>query len=122
MCRQPAVRAEHQLLARAIVDKFQEEANRYLVILELQADCYAGVWAANAARVSNGRVALESGDLQEGLKTANAIGDDTLQRRSGRQVTPEAFTHGTSEQRKEWLMRGYQTGDPNQCDTFTALQ
>tara|TARA_Y100000052_G_scaffold27581_2_gene36753 strand:- start:38706 stop:39512 length:807 start_codon:yes stop_codon:yes gene_type:complete len=100
----------------------EEEANRYLVMLELQADCYAGVWAANAARVSGGNVALESGDIQEGLKTANAIGDDTLQRRAGRQVTPESFTHGSSEQRQEWLMRGYRTGDPNECDTFSALQ
>ena len=98
----------------------QEEANRWLVKLELQADCYAGVWAANASRVSNGNVALESGDIQEGLKTANAIGDDTLQRRSGRQVTPEGFTHGSSAQRQEWLMRGYRSGNPNDCDTFSA--
>lgn len=99
----------------------EAESNQYLVMLELQADCYAGVWAANAARVSNGNVALEAGDLQEGLRTANAIGDDTLQRNAGRQVTPEAFTHGTSAQRQEWLMRGYNTGDPAQCDTFNAL-
>ena len=99
----------------------EAESNQYLVMLELQADCYAGVWAANAARVSNGNVLLEAGDLQEGLRTANAIGDDTLQRNAGRQVTPEAFTHGTSAQRQEWLMRGYNTGDPAQCDTFNAL-
>lgn len=99
----------------------EAESNQYLVMLELQADCYAGVWAANAARVSNGNVALERGDLQEGLRTANAIGDDTLQRNAGRQVTPEAFTHGTSAQRQEWLMRGYNSGDPNQCDTFSEL-
>lgn len=100
----------------------EAEANRYLVMLELQADCYSGVWAANAARVSGGAVALEPGDIQEGLRTANAIGDDTLQRRAGRQVTPEGFTHGTSEQRQEWLMRGYNSGNPNVCDTFTTLQ
>ena len=100
----------------------EAEANRYLVMLELQADCYSGVWAANAARVSGGNVALEPGDIQEGLRTANAIGDDTLQRRAGRQVTPEGFTHGTSEQRQEWLMRGYNSGNPNVCDTFSALQ
>ena len=99
----------------------EAESNQYLVMLELQADCYAGVWAANAARVSNGNVALESGDLQEGLQTANAIGDDTLQRNAGQRVTPEAFTHGTSAQRQEWLMRGYNSGDPNQCDTFSEL-
>ncbi|MAT34650.1 MAG: flagellar biosynthesis protein FlgM [Ponticaulis sp.] len=114
--------ASQQVRQRQQQASSQEEANRYLVMLELQADCYAGVWAANASRVSNGAVAMESGDIEAGLQTANAIGDDTLQRRSGRQVTPENFTHGSSEQRKEWLLRGYRTGDPNQCDTFTALQ
>jgi predicted metalloprotease len=97
------------------------EGNRYSVALELQADCYAGVWAANAARVSNGQVALEAGDLEEGLKTASAIGDDTLQRRSGGRVSPESFTHGSSAQRVEWLQRGYQSGDPATCDTFSGL-
>ena len=89
--------------------------------LELQADCYAGVWAANAAAVSGGAVALEPGDLEEGLKTANAIGDDTLQRRSGGRVVPEGFTHGSSAQRVEWLRRGYDSGDPAVCDTFGAV-
>ena len=97
------------------------EANRYSVALELQADCYAGVWAANAASVSGGEVAVEQGDLEEGLRTASAIGDDTLQRRSGGQVSPESFTHGSSAQRMEWLQRGYQTGDPASCDTFQGL-
>ncbi len=99
----------------------QAEANQYSVALELQADCYAGVWAANAAAVSNGQVALESGDLEEGLRTASAIGDDTLARRGGGQVVPEGFTHGSSAQRMEWLQRGYQSGDPAVCDTFAAL-
>lgn len=99
----------------------QAEANRYSVALELQADCYAGVWAANAPLVSNGQVALEPGDLEEGLKTANAIGDDALQRRSGRQVSPENFSHGSSAQRMEWLQRGYRSGDPAVCDTFAGL-
>ena len=94
------------------------EANKYSVALELQADCYAGVWAARAATASNGKVALERGDMEEGLKTANAIGDDMLQKRSQGRVTPEAFTHGSAEQRMEWLSRGYRTGDPRQCDTF----
>jgi hypothetical protein len=97
------------------------EANRYSVALELQADCYAGVWAANAAAVSGGEVALEPGDLEEGLRTASAIGDDALQRNSGRGVNPESFTHGSSEQRVEWLRRGYQSGDPAACDTFAGL-
>lgn len=99
----------------------EAEANRYSVALELQADCYAGVWAANASAVSGGQVALEPGDLEEGMKTANAIGDDTLQRRGGGQVSPEGFTHGTSAQRVEWLQRGYQSGDPAVCDTFQGL-
>ena len=99
----------------------EAEANRYSVALELQADCYAGVWAANAAGVSNGQVALEAGDLEEGMKTANAIGDDTLQRRGGGRVSPENFTHGSSAQRVEWLRRGYQSGDPATCDTFSGI-
>jgi uncharacterized protein len=99
----------------------EAEANRYSVALELQADCYAGVWAANASAASNGQVALEPGDLEEGLRTASAIGDDTLQRRSGGRVSPESFTHGSSEQRMQWLRRGYQSGDPAACDTFSQL-
>ncbi len=100
----------------------QEEGNRYSVALELQADCYAGVWAANAPSVSNGEVAFEPGDLEAGLRAANAIGDDTLQRRQGGTIVPEAFTHGSSAQRMEWLKRGFQTGDPAVCDgTFDGL-
>ncbi|HEY0601161.1 KPN_02809 family neutral zinc metallopeptidase [Brevundimonas sp.] len=99
----------------------QAEANQYSVALELQADCYAGVWARNASAVSNGAVALEAGDLEEGLRTASAIGDDTLQRRQGGRVVPEGFTHGSSAQRMEWLRRGYDSGDPAACDTFSAL-
>lgn len=93
------------------------EANRTSVALELQADCYAGVWAASASAASGGRVALEPGDIEEGLKTANAIGDDKLQRRATGRVMPENFTHGSSAQRVAWLKRGYQSGDPRQCDT-----
>ncbi len=99
----------------------QAEANRYSVALELQADCYAGVWAANASAVSNGQVALSAGDLEEGLKTASAIGDDTLQRRSGGRVSPDSFTHGSSADRVTWLRRGYESGDPAACDTFQNL-
>lgn len=98
----------------------ETERNRASVALELQADCYAGVWAANASAASGGKVALEPGDLAEGLKTANAIGDDALQKRSTGQVTPEKFTHGSSAQRVEWLRRGYDAGDPTQCDTFAG--
>lgn len=99
----------------------EAEANRYSVALELQADCYAGVWAANASAVSNGQVALSAGDLEEGLKTASAIGDDTLQRRSGGRVSPDSFTHGSSADRVAWLRRGYESGDPAVCDTFQSL-
>ena len=99
----------------------EAEGNRYSVALELQADCYAGVWAANAASVGNGQVAVEAGDIEEGLRTASAIGDDTLQQRGGGRVSPESFTHGSSAQRMEWLQRGYQSGDPAVCDTFAAL-
>jgi uncharacterized protein len=99
----------------------QAEANRYSVALELQADCYAGVWARHAAAVSNGAVALEAGDLEAGMATASAIGDDTLQRRQGGRVQPESFTHGSSAQRVEWLRRGYESGDPAACNTLQAM-
>ena len=90
------------------------------VRVELQADCYAGVWAAHAARVSGGQVALDPGDLEDGLGAAAAVGDDTIQRRTQGRVVPDAFTHGTAEQRMRWFRRGYETGDPGRCDTFNA--
>lgn len=90
------------------------------VRVELQADCYAGVWAAHAARLSGGQVALDPGDLEDGLGAAAAVGDDTIQRRTRGRVVPDAFTHGTAEQRMRWFRRGYETGDPDHCDTFRA--
>ena len=90
------------------------------VRLELQADCYAGVWAAHAAAVSNGQVALSPADIEDGLRAASAVGDDTLQRKSQGSVMPDAFTHGSSEQRMRWFRRGAETGDPAACDTFRA--
>jgi predicted metalloprotease len=96
----------------------EADGNRWQVAMELQADCYAGVWAARASEASSGQVALEEGDIEEGLNAASRIGDDAL---SGGRASPETFTHGTSEQRVEWLRRGYQTGDPDQCDTFSAM-
>ncbi len=99
----------------------RSEANRYSVALELQADCYAGVWAAHAAEVSNGRVALEPGDIQAGLRAAAAVGDDTLQRQTRGRVVPDSFTHGSAAQRQQWLKRGYDTGEPSACDTFAGL-
>ncbi|NWG93038.1 MAG: neutral zinc metallopeptidase [Parvularculaceae bacterium] len=95
----------------------QEEQNQLQVMMELQADCYAGMWANHADKYSG---LLEEGDIEEGLQAAAAIGDDTLQRNAGRNVTPESFTHGSSEQRVRWFTIGYQTGDINQCDTFGA--
>lgn len=92
-------------------------ANRLSVALELQADCYAGVWAASAGS----RGLLERGDLEEGLGAAAAVGDDRLSGASGRIVNQESFTHGTSAQRMQWFRTGYDTGDPQRCDTFSSL-
>lgn len=98
-----------QLQARAS----RTEGNQLSVQLELQADCYAGVWAAR------NRERLEPGDIEEGMTAANAIGDDTLQRQSQGTVVPDSFTHGTSEQRMTWLRRGLESGgDPAVCNTF----
>ena len=92
----------------------EAEGNAASVRLELQADCYAGVWAAQ------NRNRLEPGDVEEGMRAAQAIGDDTLQRQAGGRVMPDSFTHGTSEQRMRWLRRGMESGDPAACDTFSG--
>lgn len=91
----------------------QTQGNQIQVELELQADCYAGVWAANA-RDAQGSI-LEAGDVEEKMGAAEAIGDDTLQRRSQGRVVPESFTHGTAEQRRAALRRGLESGDPAVC-------
>jgi uncharacterized protein len=96
----------------------EAEANQYSVMLELQADCYAGVWARDAAP----RLNITQQDIDEGLRAATAIGDDTLQRATQGRVVPDAFTHGSSEQRARWLKVGMESGDPNACDTFNARQ
>jgi len=93
------------------------QANALAVRQELQADCFAGVWARNAHEA---RKILEEGDVEEGLNAAAAIGDDRLQRQSRGYVSPESFTHGSSAQRVRWFKRGLATGDPRQCDTFSA--
>jgi predicted metalloprotease len=87
--------------------------------MELQADCYAGVWAHHANRQNQNQL-LEPGDAEEGLAAAAAIGDDRLQRNAGRSVTPESFTHGTSQQRQRWLEAGLESGDVNACNTFAS--
>jgi uncharacterized protein len=99
---------------RAQAQASRTEGNQIQVAVELQADCYAGVWAANA-RDERGSI-LEPGDIEEGMRAAEAIGDDTLQRQSQGRVVPESFTHGTSEQRMASLRRGLQSGDPGACD------
>ncbi len=91
------------------------EGNQLSVRLELQADCYAGLWAR---RIENAASILESGDAQEALNAASAIGDDTLQRNAGRAVVPDSFTHGSSQQRMRWFRRGFDTGSVAACDTF----
>jgi len=95
------------------------EGNAIQVRVELQADCYAGVYAANA-RNERGEAVMEAGDLEEGLRAAQAIGDDTLQRKSQGRVVPEAFTHGSAAQRTAWLRRGLESGDPEACDTLSG--
>ena len=90
----------------------EKEANAYSVPFELQADCLAGVWG------SSQRELLDPGDVEEGLRAAAAIGDDTIQKRSEGYVAPESWTHGSSEMRVRWLRRGLETGDPKACDTF----
>ncbi|WP_294000289.1 KPN_02809 family neutral zinc metallopeptidase [Sphaerotilus sp.] len=95
----------------------EAQANALSVRLELQADCFAGVWAHNAEQAKG---FLENGDLEEAMNAASQIGDDTLQRNAGARVRPESFTHGTSQQRMGWFKRGFQSGQIAQCDTFQA--
>ncbi|MFN7104383.1 MAG: neutral zinc metallopeptidase [Pseudorhizobium sp.] len=92
------------------------EANRMSVRVELQADCFAGVWG----KFTDQKGILEQGDLQEALNAAQQIGDDAIQRRSQGYVVPESFNHGTSAQRMDWFRRGFESGDMNSCDTFSA--
>ncbi|XFE75352.1 neutral zinc metallopeptidase [Algoriphagus halophilus] len=95
----------------------EKEYNQYSVRLELQADFLAGVWAHHSQESMDW---LDAGDLEEALNAANAIGDDRLQRQSGRRVVPDSFTHGTSAQRVRWFKKGFDTGDLSQGDTFSA--
>ena len=92
----------------------ERSANEYSVRLELQADCYAGIWGHSTAQ----RNLLDPGDVEEGIGAAGAVGDDRLQQMSGRGVNPDTFTHGSSEQRIEWFQRGFKSGNLRDCDTF----
>jgi predicted metalloprotease len=94
----------------------ESEANALSVRLELQADFYAGVWAHHAREMAG----LDQSDIQEAMEAASAIGDDTLQKQTQGYVVPDAFTHGTSEQRMRWFMKGFRSGDPSEGDTFSA--
>jgi predicted metalloprotease len=109
---QTVVGTEEQM--RRAQQRSPGEANQLSVRLELQADCLAGVWGFHAAR----RNILETGDVEEGLGAAAAIGDDRLQRQSGGGVRPESFTHGSSAQRVEWFRRGLESGRIEACQTF----
>ena len=97
----------------------KRQANQLQVRMELQADCLAGVWAYHA---ETERDLLETGDIEEGLRAAEAIGDDMIQRRTQGRVVPDAFTHGTSEQRQRWFRTGLDGGNTGKCDTFAARQ
>jgi uncharacterized protein len=98
-----------------------DQENALSVKLELQADCFAGIWghqAAQPGRAAEGKVELESGDVEEGLNAAASIGDDRIQRMSGTRVAPDRFTHGSSEQRVTWFRRGLESGNLQACETF----
>jgi predicted metalloprotease len=107
--------------ARSLQQSRPDRANAVSVEIELQADCYAGVWghaASQPGRAAQGKVELEAGDAEQGLNAAAAIGDDRLQRMSTGRVQPESFTHGSSAQRVSWFRKGLSAGDPSACDTF----
>jgi len=112
---------QHLLGISDQVDRLRQrnpgQANALSVRMELQADCFAGLWARRADQARN---ILETGDIEEGLNAATAIGDDTLQKQSQGYVVPDAFTHGSSAQRVRWFKRGLDSGDLRQCDTFST--
>jgi hypothetical protein len=119
---------QHQLGIDQQVREAQErnprEANEYSVRMELQADCFAGVWGHTASqrRDTSQGIVLDPGDVEEALTAASAIGDDRIQQQAGAGVNPETWTHGSSEQRVQWFRVGMETGDPEKCDTFAATR
>jgi predicted metalloprotease len=97
--------------------------NKLSVMLELQADCYSGVWSAHATQTRDAKgqpifTQVTQQNIQDAVNAAGAVGDDTIQKQAGRQVNPDTFTHGTSAQREQWFTQGYRTGDPKACNTF----
>jgi uncharacterized protein len=106
-------------VSRARAQADEATANRLSVMMELQADCFAGVWARHT---NDRQKILEEGDIEEGLNAASAVGDDRIQKATRGYVVPDAFTHGSSQQRMRWFKQGLQTGDVNSCDTFQAAQ
>ena len=110
-------------ISRQVTDMRQRSdeatSNRLSVMMELQADCFAGVWAR---QLHDSQGVLEKGDVEEGLQAASAVGDDRIQRATRGYVVPDAFTHGSSEQRMHWFSQGLKTGDLNACDTFGSAQ
>ena len=110
---------QHLLGFDTLVGRDRQGATSGSVKLELQADCFAGVWARNATRTGI-VAAITQQDVADGLDAASVIGDDRIQQATGQRVRPESFTHGTSAQRQRWFSTGYSTGDPNRCDTWNA--
>ncbi len=104
---------------RQLQENDPRNANKYSVALELQADCLAGVWANDANRRNQFD---NDAEIQEAINAAEAVGDDRIQQQTQGRVSPESFTHGTSEQRRQWFQRGFETGDPNRCNTFDEVQ
>src|SRR5215472_4805354 len=120
---QNLVGTEHKV--RQLMQQEPSEQNHLSVDLELQADCYAGVWghvAAEPGHAGKEKGVVQPGDVDEALRAAAAVGDDHLQKMSGRAVSPETWTHGSSDQRKTWFMRGFNSGDPAACNTFQGAQ
>ena len=101
---------------RAAQQQRPRAANQLSVAMELQADCFAGVWAHSTAK----RDLLDRGDIEEGMNAASAVGDDRLQKQATGRVNPDSFTHGTAAQRASWFRKGLETGDPNACDTLSG--
>lgn len=112
--------AHHVQHLLGITDEARSQGgNQGLIALELQADCFAGIWLHTLESGTSAAV-LEEGDLEEALNAAAAVGDDNIQRQTSGRVSPDSFTHGTSEQRSNWLLRGFRSGNPSDCDTFSS--